>query len=107
MPSLTTSCTMPSGWRARGRPLGHVLAALASYRGALAMLEMLREEGVDLGLGFKGTNLMHIACMNAQLPYREMAGDDGPWSWRLRSLTGADGRSTTRESGDAVARLLA
>ena len=48
--------------------LGHVLAALAAYRGALTVLELLRcTEGVDLALmTFEGTNLMHIACMNAQ-----------------------------------------
>ena len=47
-------------------PLSHVLAALSAYRGAIAVLELLRDEGLDLKLTFQGTNLMHIACMNAQ-----------------------------------------
>ena len=46
--------------------VGHVLAALAAYRGALTVLEFLRDAGTDLTLTFDGLNLMHIACMNAQ-----------------------------------------
>ena len=56
----------PSSWSASSATLGHVLAALAAYRGALAVLELLRDEGLDLALTFEGTNLMHIAAMNAQ-----------------------------------------
>ena len=47
-------------------PVGHVLAALAAYRGALTVLELLRDAGTDLTMTFDGLNLMHIACMNAQ-----------------------------------------
>ena len=43
-----------------------MLAALAAYRGALAVLELLRDAGTDLTRTFDGTNLMHIACMNRQ-----------------------------------------
>ena len=47
-------------------PLGHVLASLAAYRGALAVLELLCDAGIDLETTLSGTNLMHFACMNAQ-----------------------------------------
>mmetsp|Transcript_19468 Transcript_19468/g.55230 ORF Transcript_19468/g.55230 Transcript_19468/m.55230 type:complete len:792 (+) Transcript_19468:2-2377(+) len=57
---------LPPGASAPSMMLGDVLAALAAYRGALALLELLKEEGIDMARTIDGTNLMHVACMNRQ-----------------------------------------
>ena len=54
----------PNYWSKQ--PLGHALAALAAYHGALSVLELLRDAGTDLSLTFESNNLMHFACMNRQ-----------------------------------------
>ena len=42
----------PEYWSTSLKPLGEVLAALAAYHGALSVLELLRDAGVDLSLTF-------------------------------------------------------